>query len=165
MQTHTVVGSPIGDLTLINTDGVLSGLWMGRRSRAWSGAELGARVTEGFERIVEELGEYFASERTAFTVRTAARGNAFQHRVWALLREIPFGETRSYGELARELGDPGLARAVGSANARNPIGIVVPCHRVIGSDGSLTGYAGGLERKRYLLQLEASVSERATTLF
>ncbi len=89
---------------------------------------------------------------------TAARGDAFQQRVWALLREIPFGETRSYGDLARELGDPALARAVGLANARNPIGIIVPCHRVIGSDGSLTGYAGGLERKRYLLDLERGVA-------
>jgi methylated-DNA-[protein]-cysteine S-methyltransferase len=165
MQTHMVVESPIGDLTLVNTDGVLSGLWMGRRARGWTREELGDPAPTGFERVAEELGEYFEGGRREFTIPTAAQGNAFQQRVWALLRQIPFGETRSYGDLARELADPGLARAVGSANARNPIGIVVPCHRVIGSDGSLTGYAGGLERKRFLLQLEASVRERATTLF
>ena len=165
MQTHTVVESPIGDLTLVNTDGVLSGLWMGHRARGWTRADLGEGGRSGFEQAVEELGEYFAGERRKFTVPTAARGNAFQQRVWGRLRQIPFGQTRSYGKVARELGDPGLARAVGSANARNPVGIVVPCHRVIGSDGSLTGYAGGLERKRFLLHLEASVSERASTLF
>lgn len=165
MQTHTVVESPIGDLTLVNSDGVLSGLWMGRRARSWTRAELGGGVRSGFEQVVEELGEYFAGHRREFSVPTAARGDAFQQRVWERLRKIPFGETRSYGDVGRELGDPGLARAVGSANARNPIGIVVPCHRVIGSDGSLTGYAGGLERKQFLLHLEASVSERASTLF
>jgi methylated-DNA-[protein]-cysteine S-methyltransferase len=85
--------------------------------------------------------------------------------VWALLRKIPYGKTRSYGDLALDLGDRALARAVGLANARNPISVIVPCHRVIGSDGSLTGYAGGLERKRYLLDLEAPVENRADTLF
>jgi methylated-DNA-[protein]-cysteine S-methyltransferase len=165
MRTHTVVGSPVGDLTLVNTDGVLSGLWMGRRARSWTGSEIGDRAPAGFEQAEDELQEYFAGDRTAFELPTAARGNAFQRRVWALLREIPYGETRSYGALARELGDPRLARAVGSANARNPIGIVVPCHRMIGSDGSLTGYAGGLERKRLLLELEARVREGSATLF
>ena len=119
---------------------------------------LGECTPDGFDRVREELAGYFAGRQAIFTVPTAARGDAFQQRVWALLREIPFGETRSYGDLARELGDPALARAVGVANARNPIGIIVPCHRVIGSDGSLTGYAGGLERKRYLLDLERGVA-------
>ncbi|MGZ5289742.1 MAG: methylated-DNA--[protein]-cysteine S-methyltransferase [Actinomycetota bacterium] len=154
MHTYTTMPSPIGTLTLVNTDGVLNALRMGDRSCAG----LGECTPDGFDRVREELAAYFAGRRAVFTVPTAARGGAFQQRVWALLREIPFGETRSYGDLARELGDPALARAVGVANARNPIGIIVPCHRVVGSDGSLTGYAGGLERKRYLLDLERGVA-------
>ncbi len=150
MRTHTIVESPIGDLALVNTDGVLSRLSMGSGPPRTAGD----RTSVGFEQAVEELRAYFAGERLGFTVSTAARGGEFERRVWALLKEIPFGETRSYGDLARALGDVGLARDVGIANARNPIGIIVPCHRVIGSDGSLTGYAGGLERKRYLLDLE-----------
>jgi methylated-DNA-[protein]-cysteine S-methyltransferase len=115
----------------------------------------GSQAVAGFERAIEELTEYFSGDRDRFTVPVAPRGSEFQLRVWALLREIPYGETRSYRDIASVLGDPALAREVGAANARNPIAIVVPCHRVIGSDGSLTGYAGGLERKRYLLDLEA----------
>ncbi|HET7235836.1 MAG TPA: methylated-DNA--[protein]-cysteine S-methyltransferase [Actinomycetota bacterium] len=165
VQTHAVIESPVGALTLVNTDGALSGLRMGSRWSAGGHPSVGERVVSGFERTVEELGEYFAGDRREFTVPTAARGHAFQRRVWDLIRQIPFGQTRSYGDLARDLGDLALARAVGAATGRNPIGIVVPCHRVIGSDGSLTGYAGGLERKRYLLHLEASVADRASTLF
>ena len=154
MQTHTTMRSPIGPITLVNTDGVLSALRMGDRPTAG----LGSCAPDGFDPVREELTEYFAGQRTVFTVPTAARGDDFQQRVWALLRAIPFGETRSYGDLAQELGDPALARAVGMANARNPIGIIIPCHRVIGADGSLTGYAGGLERKRYLLDHERGVA-------
>lgn len=154
MRTHTVTGSPIGDLTLVNTDGVLSALHMGDPGRA----AIGERTTAGFEQVVEELTAYFAGERRAFTVPTAARGDDFRLRVWAELVRIPYGETRSYGDVARALGNPALARDVGVANARNPIAIIVPCHRVIGADGSLTGYGGGLERKRYLLDLERGVA-------
>jgi len=164
MQTHTLIESPIGDLTLVNTEGVLSGLYM-RAGRAPKGAALGERTSTGLEQAVEELGEYFGGARREFTVNTAAQGDDFQHRVWKLVSQIVHGETRSYGDIARDLGDPALARAVGLANARNPISIVVPCHRVVGSDGSLTGYAGGLERKRYLLALETSAEDRAATLF
>jgi methylated-DNA-[protein]-cysteine S-methyltransferase len=164
MQTHTLTESPIGDLTLVNTNGILSGIYM-RVRRVPKGSALGARTSTGFERVIEELGEYFSGARREFTVATAAHGNAFQHRVWAQLQRIPYGKTRSYGDLARELGDLALARAVGLANARNPISVIIPCHRVIGSNGSLTGYAGGLERKRYLLDLEAPVENRAETLF
>jgi methylated-DNA-[protein]-cysteine S-methyltransferase len=156
MRTHTTVPSPVGDLTLVNTDGVLSRLWMGRPEHAGLSGSLGARTSVGFEQVTDELAEYFAGERTSFTVATAASGNAFEHRVWAMLRRIEYGQTRSYGALARDLGDPALARLVGVANARNPIGIIVPCHRVIGSDGSLTGYAGGLDRKRWLLAHEGA---------
>ena len=161
MLTSTTIDSPVGELTLVNSDGVLSRLSMGDRASA----PPGERVSRGFERAIEELSEYFAGERLAFTVPLAPRGDAFQHRVWGLLRGIPFGQTRSYGDLARDLGDRALARAVGVANARNPIGIIVPCHRVVGSDGSLRGYAGGVERKRYLLGLEASVADYASMLF
>lgn len=165
MQTHTIAESPIGDLTLVRTDGVLSGLYMEEHARPPRRSAFGERVSTGFEQVAEELGEYFAGQRREFTVATAARGAAFQHRVWELLKRIPYGQTRSYGDLARDLGDPTLARAVGAANARNPLGIVVPCHRVVGSNGSLTGYAGGLERKRYLLELETPADERVATLF
>jgi methylated-DNA-[protein]-cysteine S-methyltransferase len=164
MQTYSLTESPIGDLTLVNTDGALSGLYM-RDGRAPKGSALGERTSAGFEQTSEELTEYFGGARREFDVATAAHGDAFQHRVWALLRQIPYGKTRSYGDLARDLGDPGLARAVGLANARNPISIIVPCHRVVGSDGSLTGYGGGLERKRYLLDLEAPATNRFATLF
>jgi methylated-DNA-[protein]-cysteine S-methyltransferase len=157
MRTFTIVDSPIGDLTLVNTDGVLSGLWMEIRAPGRPDAS-GERTRRGFEQAERELAEYFAGDRRAFDLATAAHGDRFQRRVWALLRRIPFGGTRSYGELARELGDVGLSRAVGVANARNPIAIVVPCHRVIGSDGSLKGYAGGVERKRFLLDLEAAAA-------
>ncbi len=163
-QAHTITESPIGDLTLVNTDGVLSGLYM-ELPRTLKTSAFGVSVSAGFEQAIEELREYFSGNRTEFTVPTAARGNVFQHRVWRLLRQIPYGETRSYSDLARDLGDETLAREVGVANARNPIAIVVPCHRVIGSDGSLTGYAGGLERKRFLLDLEMPANERSARLF
>ena len=164
MQTHTLTESPIGDLTLVNTDGALSGLYMSA-GRSPKGPSLGERTSAGFEQAAEELAEYFSGDRREFTVTTTAHGDAFQNRVWALLRQITYGETRSYGDLARALGDPALARAVGLANARNPISIIVPCHRVVGSDGSLTGYAGGLERKRSLLDLETPAENRVPTLF
>jgi methylated-DNA-[protein]-cysteine S-methyltransferase len=155
MQTRTTMESPIGELTLVNTDGVLSALLMGKPGRGSGAGPADRSATDGFERAIAELTEYFAGDRERFTVPVAARGSEFQLRVWAVLRRIPYGETRSYGDVARVLGDPALAREVGAANARNPVAIVVPCHRVIGSDGSLTGYAGGLERKRFLLDLEA----------
>ena len=101
-----------------------------------------------------QLGEYFAGERRDFELPLAPVGNPFRQRVWSLLREIPYGQTRSYGDLARQLGDRNLAQAVGAANARNPLSIIVPCHRVVGAAGQLTGYAGGLDRKHFLLGLE-----------
>jgi methylated-DNA-[protein]-cysteine S-methyltransferase len=102
-----------------------------------------------------ELDEYFAATRTSFDVEVAPTGTDFQVRVWAALRTIPYGTTTSYGELARQVGNPRASRAVGLANGRNPIAIIIPCHRVIGADGSLTGYGGGLPTKRHLLALEA----------
>jgi methylated-DNA-[protein]-cysteine S-methyltransferase len=131
MRTQVTMDSPIGELTLVSSDGALSGLLMHTNGREHPGPA-GSQGVAGFERAIEELTEYFSGERARFTVPV-----------------VP------HGDIARALGDPALAREVGAANARNPIAIVVPCHRVIGSDGSLTGYAGGLERKRYLLDLEA----------
>lgn len=154
MNTHTIIDSPIGELTLVNTDGVLSKLYMQAHTHRTTESYFGERASDGFEEITAQMGEYFAGRRTEFTLPLAPIGNDFQKRVWRILREIPYGQTRSYGDLATALGDRTLARAVGAANARNPIGIVVPCHRVIGADGSLTGFAGGLERKRFLLELE-----------
>ena len=158
VRAHTVAPSPLGDLLLVRTDERLSHLLFGARPDA---TRYGERTDRGFEPVVEQLAAYFDGELREFAVETAARGDDLQRQVWSVLATIPYGETRSYGEVARALGDPSLARAVGAANAANPIAIIVPCHRVIGSDGSLTGYAGGIERKRFLLDLEL----RDTRLF
>jgi methylated-DNA-[protein]-cysteine S-methyltransferase len=160
-----VVRSPVGDLTLLAEDGALVALHMDSAKHALDLTGVGEPDDEGFATAATQLAEYFGGERTAFDLPLAPVGNAFEHKVWSLLREIPYGETRSYGDLARALGDVGLSQAVGAANGRNPLGIIVPCHRVIGSDGSLVGYAGGLDRKRYLLALEESEETRATRLF
>lgn len=113
--------------------------------------------TVHLQQLEMQIAEYFSGRRRGFDLPLAPTGSAFQLQVWALLRRIDYGETRSYGDLARTLGDPGAARAVGLANAQNPLAIVVPCHRVIGANGALTGYAGGLERKRALLELEGAL--------
>lgn len=165
MKTITTIGSPLGALTAVATDGVLSALYMENAAHRPPADALGAVEAggAGFDQLRDELDEYFAGERRTFTVPTAAVGSPFQHRVWAALGRIPYGRTRSYGEIAQELGDPRTVRAVGAANGRNPICIVVPCHRVVGADGTLTGYAGGLERKEILLALENPA--RARPLF
>ena len=155
--THTMMDSPLGELTLVGSDGALAGVYFaGQRNRPRPG-RLGRRAPAELAGPVRQLGEYFAGERTAFELDLDTRGDAFDRQVWALMAAIPYGQTRSYGELARELGDPGLAQQVGAAGARNRLCIVVPCHRVVGADGRLTGYAGGLARKRALLELEAPV--------
>jgi methylated-DNA-[protein]-cysteine S-methyltransferase len=154
--THTTIDSPIGELTLVARGGVLSGLYFPGHWYMPAADVFGARSERGFERAEEQLGEYFAGERTEFELATAVAGDDFQRRVWELIDRVPYGETTTYGEMARELGDVTLARRVGGAVGRNPLSIVVPCHRVVGKDGSLTGYAGGLERKRSLLELEGA---------
>jgi methylated-DNA-[protein]-cysteine S-methyltransferase len=164
-RTHTVIASPLGDLTAVAEDGVLSGLYFERHLRGPKPEERGTYSESGFEEVRCQLGEYFAGERTRFELPLAPAGDEFQQQVWKLLTEIPFGETRSYGDLARQLGNVSLAQAVGAANARNPLSVIVPCHRVVGADGSLTGYAGGLERKRFLLDLEEPAERKATRLF
>ncbi|MBT1004417.1 methylated-DNA--[protein]-cysteine S-methyltransferase [Paenarthrobacter sp. DKR-5] len=156
MRTHKVIDSPVGPLTLAATDGVLDALYMDDQAHRPAAESLGHAVHAGFEPVEEQLGEYFAGERTSFTVPTAAQGTPFQQLVWSQLSLIPYGETRTYGQIAAGLGGSAVARAVGTANGRNPLGIIVPCHRVVGSTGSLTGYAGGLDRKRFLLALESA---------
>jgi len=165
VRTHYVQGSPVGELILVHTDDVLSALYLPEHARRPDAAGFGELTATGFGEIAEQLTEYFAGRRTVFTVPLAPVGSEFQQRVWALLRQIPYGQTRSYSQLADELGDRRVIRAVGSANARNPISVVVPCHRVVGADGSLTGYAGGLARKQYLLALENPARVSQPSLF
>jgi methylated-DNA-[protein]-cysteine S-methyltransferase len=165
VRTHTVIASPLGGLTAVAEDGVLSGLYFDGHLRAPGPEGLGVRTESGFDEVRRQLGEYFAGERTRFELSLAPRGDEFQQSVWRLLMEIPFGETRSYGDLARQLGNVSLAQAVGAANARNPVSVIVPCHRVVGADGRLTGYAGGLDRKRFLLDLEEPAARKAARLF
>jgi methylated-DNA-[protein]-cysteine S-methyltransferase len=158
---HTTIASPIGDLLLVgDRDGGLHGLYMQAAPRpkaidpAWTAA---APESEPFASVADQLERYFAGERTSFDLELRPRGNEFQLKVWEALTQIPYGTTTSYGELARRIGHPDGARAVGLANGQNPISVIVPCHRVIGADGKLVGYGGGLERKRLLLELEGGV--------
>ncbi len=159
-RVHTVIDSPVGPLTLVAVDGKLTGCYMDAQRHRPAGAVFGTPDAGPFEAAAEQLSEYFAGERLDFDLPLVMNGTAFQQRVWAALREIPYGETESYGELAARIGSPGASRAVGLANGRNPIGIIVPCHRVIGASGSLTGYGGGIERKRQLLDMEREVLGR-----
>jgi methylated-DNA-[protein]-cysteine S-methyltransferase len=155
-RVHTVVDSPVGPLTLLAVNGVLSGLYMNLQRHRPMEEMFGARDPSPFTEVIKQLEEYFGGQRTDFDVSLALVGTPFQRTVWAALREIPYGQTLSYGQLAEHIGRPGAARAVGLANGRNPIGIIVPCHRVVGATGSLTGYGGGLDRKQYLINLERS---------
>ncbi|MFD3694656.1 methylated-DNA--[protein]-cysteine S-methyltransferase [Streptomyces sp. NPDC058646] len=156
-KQYTVVDSPLGLLKLVSTGGVLSALYMTDHRHQPAEETFGERVPHGvapFAEVVLELRAYFAGELTEFTVPVHLEGTAFQRSVWDQLLRIPYGETWSYGRLAAELGKPNASRAVGLANGRNPVSIIVPCHRVIGASGAMTGYGGGLERKVRLLELE-----------
>jgi methylated-DNA-[protein]-cysteine S-methyltransferase len=150
-RTHAVLAAPIGPLTAVRDDGVLVGLWMGPPHAEET---LGPRDDAGFADVREQLAEYFAGSRRSFDLTLRATGNRLQLAVWELIAAIPYGVTRSYGDLARDLGDKTLAQAVGTACGRNPLPVLVPCHRVVGADGSLVGFGGGLDRKRFLLDLE-----------
>jgi methylated-DNA-[protein]-cysteine S-methyltransferase len=156
-RTHVTVPSPVGPLTIVAADGQITGLYMDAQRHApgqESFGRPGDPAEEPFATAAEQLRAYFAGELTEFDLPLSPAGTEFQRRVWTGLQAIPYGETVSYGELARRVGNPTASRAVGLANGRNPIAIVVPCHRVIGSNGSMTGYGGGLDRKRFLLALE-----------
>jgi methylated-DNA-[protein]-cysteine S-methyltransferase len=163
LQFRTI-DSPVGPLTLAGQHGRLMHLRMVDQTYEPShdGWE---HHDHAFPDAVEQLQAYFAGDCTEFDVELELVGTAFQRRVWAALRTIPYGETRSYGAIALQIGSPGAFRAVGLANGHNPVGIIVPCHRVIGANGSLTGYGGGLDRKRALLELEKSRNSTALTLF
>jgi methylated-DNA-[protein]-cysteine S-methyltransferase len=161
-RSHTVIDSPIGPLTLVARDGQLAGLYMAAARHEPDGAMLGARADTESEPVLaaaeSQLRDYFAGALTSFDLPLALAGTGFQRTVWAALQAIPYGVTISYGELARRIGLPSASRAVGLANGKNPVSIVVPCHRVVGADGSLTGYGGGIERKQFLLALEQRVT-------
>jgi methylated-DNA-[protein]-cysteine S-methyltransferase len=164
--THSVHDSPLGPLTLRARDGVLDGLYMVDHRHGPGPDELGERVADAVPAAREQLAAYFTGQLREFSLEVGLRGTAFQQRVWAALQEIPYGETCSYGELAVAIGQPTAVRAVGLANGKNPVSIVVPCHRVVGANGSLTGYGGGMERKHALLELEgADVVRGAPALF
>ena len=152
MQFRTV-DSPVGPLTLAGKDHRLMHLAMLDQTNEPSRGGW-QRDDDAFSDAVEQLEAYFAGERQEFDLELDLVGTRFQRRVWEALLTIPYGETRSYGYIAEQIGSPSAFRAVGLANGHNPIGIIVPCHRVIGANGSLTGYGGGLERKRVLLELE-----------
>jgi methylated-DNA-[protein]-cysteine S-methyltransferase len=154
----TVYKSPIGPLTLHSNGVAITGLEF--EDPKYPLAEHPRGDDAVLAQARRELDDYFASQLTRFTVPTAANGTPFQRRVWAALRKIPYGATRTYGEQAQAIGSPRASRAVGLANGRNPIAIIVPCHRVIGSNGSLTGFGGGLHRKKFLLDLERRSDER-----
>jgi methylated-DNA-[protein]-cysteine S-methyltransferase len=148
------VDSPVGPLTVAGHGDTVTHLRMDDQSHPPPERDRWRADPAAFGHVADQLDAYFAGELTEFDVELDLAGTEFQRRVWEALRTIPYGETRSYGELADQVGKPGAARAVGLANGRNPIGIIVPCHRVIGADGALTGYGGGLHRKQALLELE-----------
>jgi methylated-DNA-[protein]-cysteine S-methyltransferase len=162
--THVTIGSPVGPLTLVAAGGRLTGLYMDaqRHLPDWAAFGLaGDPASAPFGAAASQLSRYFTGELTHFDLPLELAGTAFQRQVWTALRDIPYGRTATYGELAAGLGKPAASRAVGLANGKNPISIVVPCHRVIGSDGSLTGYGGGIDRKRFLLDLEQGTARQA----
>lgn len=166
---HARVDTALGEVTLVAEGEAITGLFFPGH---WHlpdpetfGPEVDAAEDELISRAVRELAEYLRGERRAFEVPVATRGDEFSERVWGMLCELPYGETTSYGALAQRLGDRNLAQRVGQVVGRNPVSIIVPCHRVLGSDGSLTGYAGGLERKRQLLELEEPPEVAASRLF
>ena len=147
MQYLLHLESPIGPLTLTEEDGALIRLDFGKQGQAWPETTLLAEAKK-------QLEQYFSGTLRSFTLPLRPEGTPFQQKVWAALLQIPWGETRTYGQVAAMIGQPKACRAVGMANHRNPLSILVPCHRVVGADGSLTGYGGGLEAKQFLLELE-----------
>lgn len=166
---HAVIDTRLGALTLVADDAALTGIyfpghWTKPDDTAW-GERVDAAGDAVFEPTRAQLEEYFDGQRTTFDVPLAPVGSEFQQRVWAVLERIPFGQTVTYGQIAAEIGGRTVAQMVGQAVGRNPVSILIPCHRVVGADGSLTGYAGGLERKLFLLELEEPPEVAASKLF
>jgi methylated-DNA-[protein]-cysteine S-methyltransferase len=162
---HTTIQSSLGDLTVVTTDGAVTGLYFPHHWHLPDRGGFGPYRVAGFDEVREQLGEYLAGQRRDFDVPVTAAGSPHQRRVWNLIARIPYGETVSYGELATELGGGITPREVGATVGLNPVSILIPCHRVVGASGSLTGYAGGLRRKRTLLDLEREVAGRSARLF
>lgn len=162
MRYYTRMESPVGELLLTADDKALTGIYFeGGHDRPAVDGESEERANHPVLKAARrQLEEYFAGRRKTFELPLAPQGTAFQRRVWKALASIPYGETQSYGEIARRIGSPKAVRAVGAANGANPIPVVLPCHRVIGANGSLTGYGGGLPRKQKLLALEQEPEQR-----
>ena len=154
MSHHLTIESPVGQILLIAEDNALSRLEFVGKPHAVGVPPDSESGSPFLDDVAGQLTEYFAGTRRTFDIAVRPHGTDFQHRVWGLLQEIPWGETRSYGHLAERLGNKGASRAVGAANGKNPISIILPCHRVIGGNGHITGYAGGLANKRWLLRHE-----------
>jgi methylated-DNA-[protein]-cysteine S-methyltransferase len=166
---HAVIDSSLGEITMVADGDALIGLYFRHHWYRPSAETFGPRVDAGSDALLAEsqtqLDDYLAGTRTDFDVPTALAGDGLQRRFWDRLTTIPYGETITYGELAAKLADGSTAQEVGAAVGRNPLSIVIPCHRVVGKDGKLTGYAGGLERKKFLLDLEEPAEVRAARLF
>ena len=166
---HAIVDTAIGDLTIVATAGTVTGVYFPRHWTRPPREAFGPRVDVRDDALLEaartQLTEYLARKRTSFDLPTAADGDDFHRRVWDMLTEIPYGATATYGDLAERLGDMSLAQSVGQAVGHNPLSIVIPCHRVVGKNGKLTGYAGGLARKQTLLDLEAPAPAAIGRLF
>jgi methylated-DNA-[protein]-cysteine S-methyltransferase len=160
-----VIETPIGVITLVGDGEALTGLYFPGHwympPVSTFGPQVAAEADVVFSAAATQLGEYLLGERTSFDLPTSSRGDTFQEQVWALLADIPFGTTTTYGDLAARLGDTSLAQQVGKAVGHNPLCIIVPCHRVVGKNGNLTGYAGGLKRKQFLLELEQPAGARS----
>lgn len=159
VRVHVILPSPIGPLTLVAEAGQLAALYLDTERHRPDEDSLGEPGDAGaapFAAAARQLADYFGGQLTEFDLPLAPAGTDFQRRVWAALQTIPYGQTWSYAQLAEKIGRASAVRAVGLANSKNPIAVVIPCHRVIGSDGSLTGYGGGLDRKRFLLDLEST---------
>jgi len=152
--SHTVLATRLGELTVVQAGGALTGVYFPRHWPRPDRAAFGERADGGFAAAARQIGEYLAGDRTAFALPLEARGAEFDRQVWELIAQVPYGQTASYGDLARRLGGGADPRDVGGAVSRNPMCILIPCHRVLGSTGKLTGYAGGLRRKRALLDME-----------
>ena len=157
---HTMLATSLGELTVVRDGAALTGLYFPRHWPRPDKTGFGQRTDEGFEELARQLGEYLEGERAAFELPLKVSGSEFDCRVWELIARIPYGETTTYGELARALGAGTEPRDVGAAVGRNPLCILIPCHRVVGATGKLTGYAGGLDRKRALLEIEHAAALR-----
>lgn len=155
MKTYTTrYQSPLGELTLSGTDDGLGAIYFPVHKHAPEDRKSWQERSEHFEDVSQQLDEYFRGRRRKFDLKLAPQGTPFQLQVWSELQKIPYGTTISYGELAQRIGKPKASRAVGMANGRNPLSIIIPCHRVIGKNGKLTGYGGGLSNKQALVELE-----------